>query len=151
MPKQNNMVRSTTVLLVRKDAQVALAGDGQVTMGETVMKASAKKVRRLYNDQILAGFAGATGDAFALLTRFESKLEQYHGNLERAAIELSKEWRTDKLLRHLEALLMVADERSSFLLSGNGDVIAPDEKEDALAIGSGGPYALAAARALLQH
>src|SRR5918911_850194 len=148
MPKQNNMVRSTTVLLVRKDAQVALAGDGQVTMGETVMKASAKKVRRLYNDQILAGFAGATGDAFSLLTRFESKLEQYHGNLERAAIELSKEWRTDKVLRHLEALLMVADERSSFLLSGNGDVIAPDETEAALAIGSGGPYALAAARAL---
>ena len=149
MRQQSPKVRSTTVLLVRKDAQVALAGDGQVTMGETVMKASAKKVRRLYNDKILAGFAGATGDAFSLLTRFESKLDQYHGNLERAAIELSKEWRTDKLLRHLEALLLVADNKSSFLLSGNGDVIAPDE--GVLAIGSGGSYALAAARALLKH
>jgi ATP-dependent HslUV protease subunit HslV len=149
MRKENNRVRSTTVLLVRKDAHVALAGDGQVTLGETVMKASAKKVRRLYNDQILAGFAGATGDAFALLTRFESKLEQYHGNLERAAIELSKEWRTDKMLRHLEALLVVADKKASFLLSGNGDVIAPDE--GVLAIGSGGSYALAAARALMKH
>lgn len=113
------------------------------------MKASARKVRRLYNDQILAGFAGATGDAFSLLTRFEGKLEQYHGNLERASIELSKEWRTDKMLRHLEALLVVADKKSSFLLSGNGDVIAPDE--GILAIGSGGSYALAAARALLKH
>lgn len=149
MRKENNRVRSTTVLLVRKDAHVALAGDGQVTLGETVMKASAKKVRRLYNDQILAGFAGATGDAFSLLTRFEAKLEQYHGNLERAAIELSKEWRTDKMLRHLEALLVVADKKSSFLLSGNGDVIAPDE--GVLAIGSGGSYALAAARALIKH
>ncbi len=149
MRKENNRVRSTTVLLVRKDAHVALAGDGQVTLGETVMKANAKKVRRLYNDQIVAGFAGATGDAFSLLTRFEAKLEQYHGNLERAAIELSKEWRTDKMLRHLEALLVVADKKSSFLLSGNGDVIAPDE--GVLAIGSGGSYALAAARALLKH
>lgn len=149
MRKENNRVRSTTVLLVRKDAHVALAGDGQVTLGETVMKASARKVRRLYSDQILAGFAGATGDAFSLLTRFESKLEQYHGNLERAAIELSKEWRTDKMLRHLEALLVVADKKSSFLLSGNGDVIAPDE--GILAIGSGGSYALAAARALIKH
>ena len=128
---------------------MALAGDGQVTMGETVMKMNAKKVRRLYNDSILAGFAGATADAFSLLTRFESKLEQYHGNLERAAIELSKEWRTDKLLRHLEALLVVADKKSSFLLSGNGDVIAPDD--GILAIGSGGSYALAAARALMKH
>ena len=149
MPKHSQRIRSTTVLLVRKDAHVALAGDGQVTLGETVMKASARKVRRLYNDQILAGFAGATGDAFSLLTRFEGKLEQYHGNLERAAIELSKEWRTDKMLRHLEALLVVADKKSSFLLSGNGDVIAPDE--GILAIGSGGSYALAAARALLKH
>src|ERR1044072_7317055 len=149
MQKENNRVRSTTVLLVRKDAHVALAGDGQATLGETVMKASAKKVRRLYNDQILAGFAGATGDAFALLTRFESKLEQYHGNLERAAIELSKEWRTDKILRHLEALLVVADDKSSFLLSGNGDVISPDD--GLLAIGSGGSYALAAARALVAN
>jgi ATP-dependent HslUV protease subunit HslV len=149
MRKEFPVIRSTTVLLVRKDSQVALAGDGQVTMGETVMKASARKVRRLYNDQILAGFAGATADAFSLLTRFESKLEQYHGNLERAAIELSKEWRTDKLLRHLEALLVVADSKSSFLLSGNGDVIAPDH--GVLAIGSGGSYALAAAKALLKH
>lgn len=142
-------VRSTTVLLVRRDGKVAMAGDGQVTVGETVMKASARKVRRLYNDKILAGFAGATGDAFSLLTRFEGKLEQYHGNLERAAIELSKEWRTDKVLRHLEALLVVADEKSSFLLSGNGDVISPDD--GVLAIGSGGSYALAAARALISH
>src|SRR6266567_4454314 len=149
MPSQKPRIRSTTVLLVRKEGHVALAGDGQVTLGETIMKASAKKVRRLYNDSILAGFAGATADAFSLLTRFEGKLEQYHGNLERAAIELSKEWRTDKLLRHLEALLVVADKKSSFLLSGNGDVIAPDD--GILAIGSGGSYALAAARALTKH
>lgn len=146
MQTENSRIRSTTVLLVRKDNQVALAGDGQVTLGETVMKGNARKVRRLYNDTILAGFAGATGDAFSLLTRFEGKLEQYHGNLERAAIELSKEWRTDKVLRHLEALLVVADAKTSFLLSGNGDVIAPDD--GVLAIGSGGSYALAAARAL---
>ena len=147
--KKSLHVRSTTVLLVRRNDQVAMAGDGQVTVGETVMKASAKKVRRLYNDKILAGFAGATGDAFSLLTRFEGKLEQYHGNLERASIELSKEWRTDKILRHLEALLVVADEKSSFLLSGNGDVISPDD--GVLAIGSGGSYALAAARALINN
>jgi ATP-dependent HslUV protease subunit HslV len=144
-----NRVRSTTVLLVRRNDRVALAGDGQVTLGDTVMKSSARKVRRLYNDKILAGFAGATADAFSLLTRFEGKLEQYHGNLERAAIELSKDWRTDKMLRHLEALLVVADDKTSFLLSGNGDVIAPDD--GVLAIGSGGAYALAAARALLKH
>src|SRR5437763_13850322 len=149
MSKENSRVRSTTVLHVRRNGHVALAGDGQVTLGETVMKASARKVRRLYNDKILAGFAGARADACSLLTRFEGKLEQYHGNLERAAIELSKEWRTDKILRHLEALLIVADEKGSFLRSGNGDVIAPDG--GVLAIGSGGPYALAAARALLEH
>jgi ATP-dependent HslUV protease subunit HslV len=149
MSEHSSKVRSTTVLLVRRGDRVALAGDGQVTLGETVMKTGARKVRRLYNDRILAGFAGATGDAFSLLTRFEGKLEQYHGNLERAAIELSKEWRTDKILRHLEALLVVADEKTSFLLSGNGDVIAPDD--GVLAIGSGGSYALAAARALLLH
>jgi ATP-dependent HslUV protease, peptidase subunit HslV len=149
MSRTERELRSTTVLLVRRGGSVALAGDGQVTMGDTVMKSGARKVRRLYNDKILAGFAGASADAFSLLARFEGKLEQYHGNLERAAIELSKEWRTDKILRHLEALLIVADERSSFLLSGNGDVIAPDG--GALAIGSGGPYALAAARALLEH
>jgi ATP-dependent HslUV protease subunit HslV len=143
--------RSTTVLLVRRGGKVAMAGDGQVSLGETVMKSGARKVRRLYNERILAGFAGASADAFSLLTRFESKLEQYQGNLERAAIELSKEWRTDKILRHLEALLIVADDKSSFLLSGNGDVIAPDEQDGALAIGSGGSFALAAARALLKH
>ncbi len=149
MAKKKVKVRSTTVLLVRKGGRVALAGDGQVTMGDTVMKSSARKVRRLYNDKILAGFAGATADAFSLLTRFEAKLEQYHGNLERAAIELSKEWRTDKILRHLEALLVVADDKSSFLLSGNGDVITPDD--GIIAIGSGGPFALSAARALLAN
>lgn len=147
--KKPPLVRSTTVLLVRRDDKVAMAGDGQVTVGETVMKTGARKVRRLYNDKILAGFAGATGDAFSLLTRFEGKLEQYHGNLDRAAIELSKEWRTDKILRNLEALLVVADNKSSFLLSGNGDVISPDD--GLLAIGSGGSYALAAARALVAH
>ncbi len=155
MNKQPTKIRSTTILLVRRDKNVAMAGDGQVTLGETVMKSGARKVRRLYNDRILVGFAGASADAFSLLTRFESKLEQYNGNLERAAIELSKDWRTDKILRHLEALLVVADERTSFLLSGNGDVIAPDTGDDArgsaLAIGSGGSFALAAARALLKH
>src|SRR5258708_234825 len=149
MAQHSKKTRSTTVLLVRRSGRVAMAGDGQVTMGDTVMKSSARKVRRLYNDKILAGFAGATADAFSLLTRFEAKLEQNHGNLERAAIELSKEWRTDKILRHLEALLVVADSKSSFLLSGNGDVIAPDD--GVLAIGSGGAYALAPGRALLQH
>ena len=147
--KPSQLIRSTTVLLVRRNGRVAMAGDGQVTVGETVMKASARKVRRLYNDKIIAGFAGATGDAFSLLTRFEGKLEQFHGNLERAAIELSKEWRTDKILRHLEALLVVADDKNSFLLSGNGDVISPDD--GVLAIGSGGSYALAAARALIKN
>jgi ATP-dependent HslUV protease subunit HslV len=150
MSKKNSpAIRSTTVLLVRRNGKAAMAGDGQVTVGETVMKSSARKVRRLYNDKILAGFAGATGDAFSLLTRFEGKLEQYHGNLDRAAIELSKEWRTDKVLRHLEALLVVADDKNSFLLSGNGDVISPDD--GLLAIGSGGSYALAAARALMAN
>lgn len=147
--KRSTETRSTTILLVRRGGRVAMAGDGQVTVGDTVMKRGARKVRRVYNEKILAGFAGATADAFSLLARFEAKLEQYHGNLERAAIELSKEWRTDKILRHLEALMIVADEKSSFLLSGNGDVIAPDD--GLLAIGSGGSYALAAARALLEH
>src|SRR5438105_8300336 len=149
MSRTPKSFRSTTVLLVRRAEHVALAGDGQVTMGDTIMKSGARKVRRLYNDKILAGFAGASADAFPPLTRFEGKLEQYHGNLERAAIELSKEWRTDKILRHLEALLVVADEKTSFLLSGNGDVISPDD--GVLAIGSGGSYALAAARALVAH
>ena len=150
MSQEPRQLRSTTILLVRREGRVALAGDGQVTLGDTVMKSGARKVRRLYNERIVAGFAGASADAFSLLTRFEGKLEQYHGNLERAAIELSKEWRTDKILRHLEAFLVVADEKSSFLLAGNGDVIAPDD-EGVLAIGSGGAYALAAARALLAH
>ncbi|PYS47936.1 MAG: HslU--HslV peptidase proteolytic subunit [Acidobacteria bacterium] len=149
MSIENQIIRSTTVLHIRRNGRVAIAGDGQVTMGETVMKSGARKVRRLYNDSILAGFAGATADAFSLLSRFEAKLEQYHGNLKRAAIELSKDWRTDKILRHLEALLIVADEQSSFLLSGNGDVIEPDD--GVLAIGSGGSYALAAARALVDY
>ena len=149
MSSQQTQIRSTTVLLVRRDGQVAMAGDGQVTMGDTVMKSGARKVRRFYNDKILVGFAGASADALSLLTRFEGKLEQFRGNLQRAVEELSKEWRTDKILRHLEALVIVADERNSFLLSGNGDVIAPDG--GALAIGSGGPYALAAARALLEN
>ena len=151
MSRPSREIRSTTIVLVRRGGRVALAGDGQVTLGDTSMKTGARKVRRLYNEKILAGFAGASADAFSLLARFEGKLEQFHGNLERAAVELSKEWRTDKILRHLEALLIVTDEKSSFLLSGNGDVIAPDERDDALAIGSGGAYALAAARALLLH
>jgi ATP-dependent HslUV protease subunit HslV len=149
MSAEDTKMRSTTVLMVRREGRVAMAGDGQVTLGDTVMKSGARKVRRVYNERILVGFAGASADAFSLLARFEGKLEQYHGNLERASIELSKEWRTDKILRHLEALLVVADERSSFLLSGNGDVIAPDG--GVLAIGSGGSYALAAARALLEN
>ena len=142
-------IRSTTVLAVRRNSQVAVAGDGQVTFDKTVMKASARKVRRLYNDKIIAGFAGSTADAFTLFTRFEAKLEQYHGQLQRAAVEMGKEWRTDKYLRHLEALLVVADENTSLILSGGGDVIEPDD--GIVAIGSGGPYATAAARALLRH
>ncbi len=147
--RDTNKIRSTTILLVRRAGRVALAGDGQVTMGATVMKDSARKVRRLYQDRILVGFAGATADAFSLLARFESKLEQYNGNLERSAVELSKDWRTDKILRHLEALLIVSDAETSFLLSGSGDIITPDE--GLIAIGSGGPFALAAARALVKH
>ena len=142
-------IRSTTVLLVRRDGQVAMAGDGQVTLGETVIKGKARKVRRLSGGDILAGFAGSTADAFTLLTRFETKLEQYQGQLERAAIELSKDWRTDKYLRNLEALLIVADKSDAFLISGKGDVISSDD--GLLAVGSGSNYALAAARALLKH
>lgn len=141
--------RSTTVIAVRRDGKVALAGDGQVTLGDTIMKAGARKVRRLYNDTIIAGFAGSTADAFALFGRFESKLEQYHGQLQRAAVEMGKEWRTDKFLRNLEALLVVADGQTSLVLSGGGDVIEPDD--GLVAIGSGGPFALSAARALLRH
>ncbi len=148
--KQNtNKIRSTTVLLVKRNGQTAMAADGQVTLGETVIKGNARKVRRLFGDKVLAGFAGATADAFTLLTRFEAKLEQYKGQLERASIELTKDWRTDKYLRNLEALMIVADKDDSFLISGNGDVIASDE--GLLAIGSGSMYALAAARALTKH
>ncbi|HET9791813.1 MAG TPA: ATP-dependent protease subunit HslV [Candidatus Angelobacter sp.] len=142
-------IRSTTVLCVRRNGVVVMAADGQVTLGEGVIKHTAKKIRRLYNEKILAGFAGSTADAFSLFSRFEGKLEQYHGNLGRAAVELAKEWRTDKALRHLEALLLVSDVNLTFLLSGAGDVIEPDG--GAAAIGSGGPYALAAARALLDN
>ena len=128
---------------------MALAGDGQVTLGETVIKQSARKIRRLYNGQILAGFAGSTADAFALFSRFESKLEEFRGNLSRASVELAKEWRTDRALRHLQALLVVANGESTFLLSGNGDLIEPDD--GIASIGSGGPFALAAAKALMKH
>src|SRR5215217_4081339 len=142
-------IRSTTVLLVQRNGPVPMAGDGQVTLGETVIKGNARKVRRLADDKILVGFAGATADAFSLLSRFETKLEQFQGQLERAAIELSKDWRTDKYLRNLEALLIVADKKDAFLISGKGDVISSDE--GLLSVGSGSMFALAAARALLKH
>jgi ATP-dependent HslUV protease, peptidase subunit HslV len=142
-------IRSTTILAVRRGSQVAVAGDGQVTFDKTVMKAGARKVRRLFNNKIIAGFAGSTADAFTLFSRFEAKLEQYHGQLQRAAVELGKEWRTDKYLRHLEALLIVADETASLVISGGGDVIEPDD--GVVAIGSGSPYATSAARALMRH
>src|SRR5712675_3103973 len=142
-------IRSTTVVCVRRGNSVVMAADGQVTLGEGVIKHTARKIRRLYSDKILAGFAGSTADAFSLFSRFEAKLEQYHGNLGRAAVELAKEWRTDKILRHLEALLLVCDKDQTFLLSGSGDVIEPDE--GVAAIGSGGSYALAAARALMNN
>jgi ATP-dependent HslUV protease subunit HslV len=142
-------IHGTTVLCVRRDAKVVMAGDGQVTIGETVLKQTARKVRRLYEDKVLAGFAGSTADAFSLFTRFEGKLQEHHGNLARASVELAKDWRTDRSLRHLEAMLIVADTKGTFLLSGTGDIIEPDD--GICAIGSGGPYALAAARALAQH
>jgi len=142
-------IRYTTVLCVRRDDKVVMAADGQVTLGEGVIKHTARKIRRLYQDKILAGFAGSTADAFSLFSRFEAKLEQYHGNLGRAAVELAKDWRTDKILRNLEALLIVADPAQMFLISGAGDVIEPDE--GIAAIGSGGSYALAAARALMNN
>jgi ATP-dependent HslUV protease subunit HslV len=136
-------------LCVRKDSKVVMAGDGQVTLGEGVIKHNARKIRRLYQDKILAGFAGSTADAFSLFDRFNSKLEQFHGNLQRAAVELAKDWRTDKMLRHLEALLLVADANLTYLISGAGDVIEPET--GIAAIGSGGPYAQAAAEALAAH
>ncbi len=142
-------MHGTTVLCVRKDGKVVLVADGQVTMGEHVMKHTARKTRRLFNDKVVAGFAGSTADAISLFERFEGKLQEYSGNLPKAAVELAKEWRKDRALRHLEALLIVADAKGTFLLSGNGDVIEPDD--GICAIGSGGPYALAAARALFQH
>src|SRR5256714_2451423 len=143
------LIRSTTVLSVRRDGKVVLAGDGQVTLGESVIKHTAKKIRRLYNDKIVAGFAGSTADAFTLFSRFEAKLEQYHGNLGRGAVELSRDWRTDKFLRHLEALLLVSDKEQTFLLSGQGGGIEADGA--GAGIGSGAPYAQAAAQALAEH
>ena len=145
----DSRIRSTTVICVRRNGEVVMAADGQVTFGEHVLKHSAKKIRRLYQDKILAGFAGSTADAFSLFARFESKLEQYAGNLNRAAVELAKDWRTDRMLRHLEALLIVCDVTGTYVLSGNGDVIEPDE--GIVAIGSGGSYALASARALIEN
>ncbi len=144
-----NTIEATTIVAVKLGDQVALAGDGQVTMGETVMKAGARKVRRLYRGEVIAGFAGTAADAFTLFEKFEVKLEEFHGNLERAAVELAKEWRTDKMLRKLEALLLVANQDKILLISGNGDVIEPDD--NITAIGSGGPYARSAAKALYAH
>ena len=146
---ERTRIRSTTVLCVRRNDRVVMAADGQVTLGESVIKHSARKIRRLYQEKVLAGFAGSTADAFSLFSRFEAKLEQYAGNLGRSAVELAKDWRTDKMLRNLEALLVVADLHQTYLISGAGDVIAPDE--GITAIGSGGSYALAAARALIQN
>jgi ATP-dependent HslUV protease subunit HslV len=146
---EGRRVRSTTVLSVRRGDSVVMAADGQVTLGSNIMKASAKKIRRLYQDKVLAGFAGSTADAFSLFGRFETKLEQYAGNLGRSAVELAKDWRTDRMLRHLEALLIVSDLTGTYVLSGNGDVIEPDE--GIVAIGSGGSYALASARALMEN
>jgi ATP-dependent HslUV protease subunit HslV len=142
-------MHSTTIICVRRNGKVALAGDGQVTLGDTIIKQGAKKIRRLYNEKILAGFAGSSADSFALFSRFEQKLEQFHGNLSRAAVELAKDWRTDRSLRHLEAVMIVADDKNTFLIAGNGDLIEPDD--GLVAIGSGGPYALAAARAMAKY
>jgi len=143
------VIHATTILAVRHQGRTVLAGDGQVTLGTTVLKQGARKIRRLYNEKILAGFAGSAADSFALFSRFESKLEQYRGNLERASVELARDWRTDRLLRRLEAMLIVADRESTFLLSGTGDLIEPDD--GVVAVGSGGSYAMAAARALVRH
>ena len=147
--RNNNRIRSTTVICVRRNGEVVMAADGQVTLGDHVLKHSAKKIRRLYQDKVLAGFAGSTADAFSLFGRFETKLEQYAGNLGRSAVELAKDWRTDRMLRHLEALLIVCDTTATFVLSGTGDVIEPDD--GIVAIGSGGSYALASARALMEN
>ena len=146
---EKSMFHSTTILAVRHRDRAVLAGDGQVTFGQTVVKHGAKKIRRLYNERVLAGFAGSAADSFALFSRFEAKLEQYRGNLERSAVELAKDWRSDRILRRLEAMLIVLDKSATFLLSGNGDLIEPDD--GIVAIGSGGPYALAAAKALANN
>jgi ATP-dependent HslUV protease, peptidase subunit HslV len=145
----NSSIHATTIICVRKKGRVAIASDGQVTLGDTVMKHGAKKLRRLYNDKIIAGFAGSSADSFALFSRFESKLEQFHGNLGRAAVELAKDWRTDRSLRHLEAVMIVADDKTTFLISGTGDLIEPDD--GIVGIGSGGAFAIAAARALNKY
>jgi ATP-dependent HslUV protease subunit HslV len=145
----DSAIHATTILAVRRDDRAVLAGDGQVTLGNTVVKTSARKIRRLYNDKILAGFAGSAADSFALFARFEAKLEQYRGNLERSAVELAKDWRTDRALRRLEAMLVVLDSKTTFLLSGTGDLIEPDE--GIVGIGSGGAFAQAAAKALTRH
>src|SRR6266576_240916 len=145
----NHAIQATTILCVRRKGKVAIGSDGQVTLGDTVIKHGARKIRRLYNEKILAGFAGSSADSFALFARFEAKLEQYHGNLIRAAVELAKEWRTDRALRHLEAVMIVADDKMTFLISGTGDVIEPDD--GIVGIGSGGAFALAAARALSKY
>ncbi len=147
--KGKNMFRATTILGVRTKSGVALGGDGQVTFGDTVLKTGARKIRRIYNDSILVGFAGASADAMTLFEKFEAKLEQFSGNLQKAAVELAKDWRTDKYLRRLEAQIAVMDKDSSFLISGTGDVVEPDD--NIVALGSGGPYAQAAARALVKH
>lgn len=139
----------TTILAVRRGNHLAIGGDGQVTMGESIVKQKARKIRRLFNNKVVAGFAGSTADALSLFSRFEQKLEEYHGNLNRAVVELAKDWRTDRALRHLQALLLVADDKNTYLVSGDGDVIEPDD--GIVAIGSGGPCALAAARALANH
>lgn len=144
-----NKVRSTTVIAVRRNGKIVMAGDGQVTMGETVMKGNARKVRKIYDGKIITGFAGATADAFTLLEKFENRVKEYSGDLTRAAVELAKDWRTDKMLKNLEALLLVADVKTTLLISGNGDVIEPEE--NVLAIGSGGNYAYASALALMQN
>jgi len=143
------MIQSTTILMVRKDGKTVVGGDGQVSFGNTIIKHNAKKVRRMYKDQIVAGFAGSVADAFALFSRLETKLEEYAGQLPRAAVEMAKDWRTDRVLRRLEALLAVADKEHCFMISGNGDVIEPED--GIIGIGSGGPYALAAAKALISH
>jgi ATP-dependent HslUV protease subunit HslV len=145
----NPSIHATTIICVRHKGRVAIASDGQVTLGDTVIKHGARKIRRLYNEKILAGFAGSSADSFALFSRFEAKLEQYHGNLSRAAVELAKDWRTDRALRHLEAVMIVADDKTTFLISGTGDLIEPDD--GIVGVGSGGAFALAAARALVKY